>query len=235
MKIAFSNTKCINQFMSHKFYKNKGTFWNYVSWLNFLMNEKISNFLRTPMELPLSNQIPDDGRSCLSWQQQRVASDAQSLQDTTSASPTILQKWDLVTFSIRSKITNPIIPQIIKAFCKESWSSHFFPIGPPGAENLFSCVVSIFVLGGVSGSLTASFIADRYGRLGAMTIGHVFGIVAGILFAIVESINSVEVLLLARFLVGECEFVLLLMEDTIYKIKFLRYDIETKFYNSSNL
>lgn len=68
---------------------------------------------------------------------------------------------------------------------------------------IWSIVVSIFLAGGVSGSLITSWIADKYGRRGALAIGNVFAIFGGIFFLFVPMLNSVGMLMMGRLLVGE--------------------------------
>lgn len=67
---------------------------------------------------------------------------------------------------------------------------------------LWSTIVSVFTIGGCIGSLVAAFIADRLGRKGSLLIcGIMFGFSA-VLFFFCRILASVEILLLARLIVG---------------------------------
>lgn len=63
-------------------------------------------------------------------------------------------------------------------------------------------MVSIFLVGGATGSLGGSWFADKVGRKGAMIIGSILSIIAGIFFMITKTTNSVEILIAARLIVG---------------------------------
>lgn len=67
---------------------------------------------------------------------------------------------------------------------------------------IWATVVSIFLVGGVTGSLSSSWLADKLGRRGALAVGNICGIIGGILFALVQAMNSIEILMLGRLLVG---------------------------------
>lgn len=71
---------------------------------------------------------------------------------------------------------------------------------------LWATIVSIFLIGGVTGSLVASWLADRFGRKGALMIGNIFGILGAILFLLVPALNSIELLLAGRLIAGKDNF-----------------------------
>lgn len=92
----------------------------------------------------------------------------------------------------------------MKSFCNDSIRENYnIQLSNHELQILWSAIVSIFLIGGVSGSLIASWLSDRYGRKGALSIGNICGIVGAILFLLVQSVNSVEIFLLARVIVGE--------------------------------
>lgn len=62
--------------------------------------------------------------------------------------------------------------------------------------------MSIFLVGGASGSLGGSWFADKIGRKGAMMISNLLSALAGLLFFITKSTNSFELLIIARLVVG---------------------------------
>ncbi|KRT85756.1 membrane transporter [Oryctes borbonicus] len=67
---------------------------------------------------------------------------------------------------------------------------------------LWPTIVSIFLVGGTIGSLTGSWFADKVGRKGGLICGAVLLLIAGILFFSTKMLNSVEVLIIARFVIG---------------------------------
>ena len=55
--------------------------------------------------------------------------------------------------------------QIIRQFCNESVQAHYgVEISETSLEVLWSAIVSIFLIGGVTGSLSGGVLADKYGR-----------------------------------------------------------------------
>ncbi|KAL7288819.1 hypothetical protein TKK_0016795 [Trichogramma kaykai] len=94
---------------------------------------------------------------------------------------------------------------IMKQFCNESVHYQFgmnTPLSETSLEILWSAIVSIFLIGGVTGSLTAGDLADRIGRKRALIVGNIFGILGAILFWITPVSNSVIPFMLGRILVG---------------------------------
>lgn len=92
----------------------------------------------------------------------------------------------------------------MKSFCNDSIRERYnIQLSNHELQILWSAIVSIFLIGGVSGSLIASWLSDRYGRKGALSIGNICGIVGAILFLLVRHVNSIEFFLIARVFVGE--------------------------------
>lgn len=75
---------------------------------------------------------------------------------------------------------------------------------------LWPAVVSIFLVGGTIGSLTGSWLADKVGRKGGLMASALLSTTAGVLFFTTKVANSVEVLIMARLIIGlaagECLF-----------------------------
>ena len=93
--------------------------------------------------------------------------------------------------------------QLIKVFCNESLEQRYnVQISEQGLNILWSAIVSIFLIGGVSGSLTAGLLADKLGRKGALAIGNICGIIGASFFLLTPTLNSVELLLAGRLIVG---------------------------------
>lgn len=98
-------------------------------------------------------------------------------------------------------VNNPA--ELIKNFCNDSIAERYGKsMTYEEVTILWAAIVSIFLIGGVTGSLAASWLADRFGRKGALMVGNVCGILGAILFLLVPSLNSVEVLLIGRLIVG---------------------------------
>lgn len=92
---------------------------------------------------------------------------------------------------------------ILKNFCNESIKKEYnIDLSDRQLTFVWSCVVSVFLAGGVTGSIITSWIADKYGRKGALAIGNVFGIIGGIFFFIVPTFDSVILLMIGRLIVG---------------------------------
>lgn len=94
--------------------------------------------------------------------------------------------------------------QLIGGFCNESVKERYdIDISESGLKVLGSIVISIFLVGGVTGSLIASWLADKYGRKRTLCIGNIFGIVGAVMFFLVQKLNSIELLLAGRLIVGK--------------------------------
>lgn len=92
----------------------------------------------------------------------------------------------------------------MQSFCNDSIRERYnVQLSSHELQVLWSAIVSVFLIGGVSGSLIASWLSDRFGRKGALSIGNVCGIVGAVLFMFVRIMNSVELFLLGRVIVGE--------------------------------
>lgn len=92
---------------------------------------------------------------------------------------------------------------LMKSFCNDSIRENYnIQLSNHELQILWSAIVSVFLIGGVCGSLNASWLSDRYGRKGALIMGNICGIVGAILFLLVRSVNSVEFFLIARVFVG---------------------------------
>lgn len=93
--------------------------------------------------------------------------------------------------------------EIIKKFCNESINERYNRNLTDGQLRiLWSSVVSIFLVGGTIGSLTGSWLADYVGRKGASIVSGGLSFLAAFLFLITKFLNSVETLILGRFIVG---------------------------------
>ncbi|XP_020295331.1 solute carrier family 2, facilitated glucose transporter member 1-like isoform X2 [Pseudomyrmex gracilis] len=89
------------------------------------------------------------------------------------------------------------------SFCNDSVRERYnVQLSGRGLQILWSAIVSVFLLGGVSGSLIASWLSDRFGRKVALRVGNICGVVGAVLFLLVRVTNSVELFLIGRVIVG---------------------------------
>ncbi|XP_012524174.1 solute carrier family 2, facilitated glucose transporter member 1 isoform X2 [Monomorium pharaonis] len=92
---------------------------------------------------------------------------------------------------------------LMQTFCNDSIRERYnVQLSGYELQILWSAIVSVFLIGGVSGSLIASWLSDRFGRKGALSVGNLCGIAGAILFILVRVMNSVELFLIGRVFVG---------------------------------
>lgn len=93
--------------------------------------------------------------------------------------------------------------QMIKVYVNESMYNNYGNVlNQAQLDVLWSAIVSIFIVGGVIGSLTGSWLADVMGRKGAYVASIVLSVIAGMLFFICKYVHSFEVLMVGRLLAG---------------------------------
>ncbi|XP_011146491.1 solute carrier family 2, facilitated glucose transporter member 3 isoform X2 [Harpegnathos saltator] len=93
--------------------------------------------------------------------------------------------------------------ELIKSFCNESVKERLdIQMSEYQLKVLWSAIVSIFLIGGVTGSLAASWLSDRFGRKAAIGVGNISGILGGVLLFLVPIVNSIELFLIGRIVVG---------------------------------
>ncbi|XP_038215237.1 solute carrier family 2, facilitated glucose transporter member 1-like isoform X1 [Zerene cesonia] len=93
--------------------------------------------------------------------------------------------------------------EVIKQFCNESFISRYdLPLDDTWLNVLWSSVVSIFIVGGCTGSILGSVLADKMGRKKATIVTSVLSIAGALMFQFCRAANSVEMLILGRLLVG---------------------------------
>ncbi|CAG9585097.1 unnamed protein product [Danaus chrysippus] len=93
--------------------------------------------------------------------------------------------------------------EILKNFCNESFISRYdLPLDNKWLNVLWSAVVSTFIVGGCIGSLLGSVLADKLGRKKATISTNILFICGGVMFLLCRAANSVEMMIVGRFLVG---------------------------------
>lgn len=93
--------------------------------------------------------------------------------------------------------------EILERFSNESVYRRYGSVLSRDEVNLlWSVIVSIFLIGGIIGSLMAGSLCNRFGRKGAILVVNGLGLVGSVLFVSCHAAASVEMLLVARLLVG---------------------------------
>ncbi|KAJ1526979.1 hypothetical protein ONE63_008524 [Megalurothrips usitatus] len=93
--------------------------------------------------------------------------------------------------------------EIIKAFCNASVEAHYgAALTPDQVGVLWSSIVSTFLVGAMTGSMLGGWAADRFGRKGAVSISMLLSLASSALFLCSKYAGSVEMLLVARLVVG---------------------------------
>ncbi|XP_058619244.1 solute carrier family 2, facilitated glucose transporter member 5-like isoform X2 [Onychostoma macrolepis] len=69
---------------------------------------------------------------------------------------------------------------------------------------LWSVTVSMYPLGGFFGSLMVAPLVNKFGRKGTLLFNNIFSIVPAIMMNVSEVVESFEIIIVARFLVGIC-------------------------------
>ncbi|XP_075969950.1 solute carrier family 2, facilitated glucose transporter member 1-like isoform X2 [Anticarsia gemmatalis] len=93
--------------------------------------------------------------------------------------------------------------ETIKKFCNESFVSRYdVVLGDQWLNVLWSAIVSIFIVGGCTGSILGAVLANSLGRKMATVVTNLLAIAGGALFLLCERANSVEMLVVGRLLVG---------------------------------
>ncbi|XP_014294508.1 solute carrier family 2, facilitated glucose transporter member 5 isoform X2 [Halyomorpha halys] len=67
---------------------------------------------------------------------------------------------------------------------------------------LWSSIVSIFLVGGMVGSLSGAWFADNFGRKGTLVIGGVTMFSTSVMFVLTKPLNSLELFFLGRLVAG---------------------------------
>lgn len=88
---------------------------------------------------------------------------------------------------------------LIEQFIKEQYTA--------SSSLIFSVIVSIFAVGGMIGCPLASWMLETYGRKNAILVNAVIGVVGAALMGFSKLANSVEMIIIGRFIIGvNCGF-----------------------------
>lgn len=93
--------------------------------------------------------------------------------------------------------------EVIQSFCNESVISHFnVTLNEASMNILWSSIVSIFIVGGCTGSVLGAYCANSLGRKKAIIVTSFISLFGASMFLLCRAANSVEMLVLGRLLVG---------------------------------
>ena len=91
----------------------------------------------------------------------------------------------------------------IKKFLSESYYRRYNEVlGDASSQTYFSVIVSMFVVGGLFGSLSGGYIADRFGRKQGILYTQFFSILGAILMGCSKQADSYEMLIIGRLIIG---------------------------------
>ncbi|XP_072280565.1 solute carrier family 2, facilitated glucose transporter member 3-like [Pyxicephalus adspersus] len=93
--------------------------------------------------------------------------------------------------------------KVIKSFYNDTFIHRYNKsISSSLLTSLWSLSVAIFSVGGMVGSLSVGYFANRFGRKNAMLLVNVFALVGGALMALSKVAWSIEMLIIGRFIIG---------------------------------
>lgn len=93
--------------------------------------------------------------------------------------------------------------KVIKSFYNETYVRRYnTSISESLLTSLWSLSVAIFSVGGMVGSLSVGYVANRFGRRNAMLLVNVFALVGGALMALSKIAWAIEMLIIGRFIIG---------------------------------
>lgn len=91
----------------------------------------------------------------------------------------------------------------IKKFLSDSYYKRYNEVlSKESSETYFSVIVSMFVVGGLFGSLSGGYIADRFGRKRGILYTQFFSILGAILMGCSKQAESYEMLIIGRLVIG---------------------------------
>ncbi|XP_069835961.1 solute carrier family 2, facilitated glucose transporter member 3-like [Dendropsophus ebraccatus] len=93
--------------------------------------------------------------------------------------------------------------EVIRSFYNDTYIHRYqTPMTPGMLTSLWSLSVAIFSVGGMFGSLSVGFFANRFGRRNSMLLVNVAALVGGALMALSKVAWSFEMLIIGRFVIG---------------------------------
>ncbi|XP_077114266.1 solute carrier family 2, facilitated glucose transporter member 3-like isoform X1 [Ranitomeya variabilis] len=93
--------------------------------------------------------------------------------------------------------------EIIRAFYNDAYIHRYrTPMSESLLTSLWSLSVAIFSVGGMFGSLSVGYVANRFGRRNSMLLVNIAALVGGALMALSKLAWSFEMLIIGRFIIG---------------------------------
>ncbi|XP_064542929.1 solute carrier family 2, facilitated glucose transporter member 7-like isoform X1 [Drosophila montana] len=93
--------------------------------------------------------------------------------------------------------------KLIKSWCANVLSTEYDTNSNENQLNLlWTCIVSIYLIGGICGSCFSAWCSNKYGRKGSLVISSVILMICGVLFTWCRAAKSIEMLMTARFFGG---------------------------------
>ncbi|XP_034023028.1 solute carrier family 2, facilitated glucose transporter member 9-like [Thalassophryne amazonica] len=90
-----------------------------------------------------------------------------------------------------------------KALYNKTWIERYgHPVGGELGSILWSITVSIFSIGGLLGTLCATFILKVLGRRGTLLLNNSFAVIAALLLSLSETARSFEMLIIGHLIMG---------------------------------
>ena len=91
----------------------------------------------------------------------------------------------------------------IKQFLQEIYSARYnTTLSKESSKTYFSVIVSLFLVGGLIGSLSGGYVADKFGRKQGILYTQAFSIAGAILMGCSKAAQSFEMLMIGRLFVG---------------------------------
>ncbi|XP_054285469.1 solute carrier family 2, facilitated glucose transporter member 1-like isoform X2 [Macrosteles quadrilineatus] len=104
-----------------------------------------------------------------------------------------------VPFGYNIGVINTPAP-VIQQWCNHSLADYH--LDNVQLDMVWSVIVSVFLVGGMLGSLAGSWCADSVGRKGALVVSAILGCLSAVMFFYCKSFYSISLILLARFIIG---------------------------------
>ncbi|XP_076320563.1 solute carrier family 2, facilitated glucose transporter member 1-like isoform X3 [Tachypleus tridentatus] len=92
--------------------------------------------------------------------------------------------------------------EVLREFVHRSVSQRDLMLSKSHLNILWSCVVSVFLVGAIIGSCCAGWTANKIGRRPTLLLNSAIGLVSAAVFAVARVACSVEMIILGRLLVG---------------------------------
>ena len=91
----------------------------------------------------------------------------------------------------------------IKEFTRETHKSHYgVELTDNQVDTVFTAITCAFLVGGMAGAMLGGWVADRLGRKRGLITSQAIGLLGALAMSLAQPLNSWEVLLVGRLIVG---------------------------------